>query len=106
MFARVTFGYPAPRYSFHARLPAQATTRLKESMMRFPTMQASCATAFLIAGTANADVVTDWNIKTLELSQAAQATSNAQARSLAMVHVAMSDAINSVTGKFSRYSAS
>ena len=60
------------------------------------------ATAFL-TGTAQADIVTDWNIKTLELTQAAQASGNAQARTLAMVHVAMSDAINSVKGRYTRY---
>ena len=55
---------------------------------------------------AHADVVTDWNIKTLELTQAVQASGNAQARTLAMVHVAMSDAINSVKGRYTRYAAS
>ncbi len=62
----------------------------------------SLSTAF-IAATARADIVTDWNIKTLELTQAAQSSGNAQARTLAMVHVAMSDAINSVKGRFTRY---
>jgi len=62
-------------------------------------------TAFL-TGPARADIVTDWNIKTLELTQAAQASGNAQARTLAMVHVAMSDAINSVKGRFTRYTTS
>jgi hypothetical protein len=63
------------------------------------------STVFLTAG-ARADIVTDWNIKTLELTQAAQASGNAQARTLAMVHVAMSDAINSVKGRFTRYTTS
>ncbi len=65
----------------------------------------SVATAISVIS-ANADVVTDWNTKTLELSQAAQASGNAQARTLAIVNVAMSDAINSVKGRFTRYAAS
>jgi hypothetical protein len=65
-----------------------------------------CSVAFLVAGTARADVVIDWNIKALALSQAAQASGNAQARTLAMLHVAMSDAINSVNGRFTRYNGS
>ena len=57
----------------------------------------------LLTGAARADVVTDWNIKALELNQTAQTPPSAQARSLAMVHVAMSDAVNSVKGRFTRF---
>jgi hypothetical protein len=59
----------------------------------------------LAAPDARADIITDWNVKTIELSQSAQLSGNAQARALAMVHVAMSDAVNSVTGRFARYTS-
>jgi hypothetical protein len=59
----------------------------------------------LLTGAARADVVTDWNIKTLELTLAAQTPPSAQARTLAMVHVAMSDAVNAVKGRFGHYGA-
>jgi hypothetical protein len=75
---------------------------IMNQLCRFAILGVS--TAFLTA-TARADIVTDWNIKTLELTQAVQATGNAQARTLAMVHVAMSDAINSVKGRFTRYTS-
>lgn len=57
----------------------------------------------LLTNVARADVITDWNIKTLEFTQAAQAPPSAQARTMALVHVAMSDAVNSVKGRFTRY---
>ena len=63
------------------------------------------ASIALLTGAVCADIITDWNIKTLELTQATQTSTSAQARTLAMVHVAMSDAINSVRGRFTRYNA-
>ena len=67
---------------------------------------ATIAAAALLAGAAHADIITDWNIKTLEFTRAAQSPGSAQARALAMVHVAMADAVNSVKGRFTRYRAS
>jgi hypothetical protein len=61
------------------------------------------ASMTLLTGAVSADVITDWNIKTLELTQSTQTPSSAQARTLALVHVAMSDAVNSVRGRFTRY---
>lgn len=64
---------------------------------------ATVSMCMLAATVASADVITDWNVKTIELSRSAQFSGNAQARALAMVHVAMSDAVNSVKGRFARY---
>jgi hypothetical protein len=50
---------------------------------------------------ARADVVTDWNALANTLV-AAEATNNPKARILAMVHVAMSDAINTVQNRYAR----
>ena len=54
------------------------------------------------ACSAHADTVTDWNQTTHEVMKAARASGGPAARSLAMVHVAMSDAINSVQNRYTR----
>jgi hypothetical protein len=54
---------------------------------------------------ANADVVTDWNQTAIAVLKAANVAGNPWTRSMAMVHVAMSDAVNSVQGRYTRYIA-
>jgi hypothetical protein len=57
----------------------------------------------LYAPAVHADVVTDWNHHTIEALKAAGTIGNPWSRSMAMVHVAMSDAVNSVQPKYTRY---
>ena len=57
----------------------------------------------LYAPTVHADVVTDWNQHTIEVLKAGNMVGNPWSRSMAMVHVAMSDAVNSVQPKYTRY---
>ena len=57
----------------------------------------------LCATTTHADVVTDWNQTALEALKAGNMVGNPWSRAMAMVHVAMSDAINSVQGRYTRY---
>ena len=54
-------------------------------------------------GTARADVVTDWNQTAIEVMKVAKVGGNPWSRTLAMMHVAMSDAINSVQNRYTRY---
>ena len=54
---------------------------------------------------AYADAVTDWNQIALEGLKAANVAGNPWSRTMAMVHVAMSDAINSVQGRYTRFVA-
>jgi hypothetical protein len=56
-------------------------------------------------GSAQADIVTDWNQTAIEVMKVAKLSANPWSRTLAMMHVAMSDAINSVQGRYSRYVA-
>jgi hypothetical protein len=51
--------------------------------------------------TARADVVTDWNV-TANALVANDVGNNPRLRTLAMVHVAMSDAINTVQNRYTR----
>jgi hypothetical protein len=53
--------------------------------------------------TARADAVTDWNQTAIEVMKTANVAGNPWSRALAMMHVAMSDAINSVQGRYERY---
>jgi hypothetical protein len=57
----------------------------------------------LYTTTAHADVVTDWNQTALEVLKTGNVLGNPWSRAMAMVHVAMSDAINSVQGRYTRY---
>ena len=54
-------------------------------------------------GTARADTVTDWNATAQEVFKVARVGGAPRARALAMMHVAMSDAINSVQGRYTCY---
>jgi hypothetical protein len=68
------------------------------------------AIAILIAvatGTVRADTVTDWNQTAIEVLKVARVGvgSGPGLRTLAMVHVVMFDAINSVQGRYTRYIA-
>ena len=57
--------------------------------------------AALLAASARADVVTDWNVIANALV-AKDVGNNPKLRTLAMVHVAMSDAINTVQNRYTR----
>ena len=59
--------------------------------------------AAFVAGAARADTVTDWNRTALAVMRAANVGTNPLSRTLAMVHVAMSDAVNSVEERYARY---
>ncbi len=54
---------------------------------------------------ANADIITDWNQTAIAVLKDANVAGNPWTRSMAMVHVAMSDAVNSVQGRYTRYVA-
>ncbi len=57
------------------------------------------------AGSAGADVITDWNQTAIAVMKTANVAGNPWTRNMAMVHVAMSDAVNSVQGRYARYVA-
>ena len=58
-----------------------------------------------LSTTARADVITDWNQTAIAAMKAANVGGNPWSRNMAMVHVAMSDAVNSVQGRYARYVA-
>jgi hypothetical protein len=73
-------------------------------------MKHSSALAFgivmsLAACSANADTITDWNQTAIAVLKNENVAGNPWSRSMAIMHVAMSDAINSVQGRFTRYVA-
>ena len=57
----------------------------------------------LAAFAARADVITDWNTATWQVMRAAQMDGAPGMRTLAMVHVAMADAVNTVQNRYTRY---
>jgi hypothetical protein len=70
-------------------------------------MKPSTAIAIVVfiavaTGTARADIVTEWNQTAIEVMKVARVAGNPWSRALAMMHVAMSDAINSVQDRYTR----
>ena len=53
--------------------------------------------------TAHADVITDWNAATYDIMDAANVSGAPAARTLAIVHVSMADAVNTVQNRYTRY---
>ena len=58
--------------------------------------------AALLSVPARADVVTDWNVTANTVMTAENVGNNPRLRNLAMMHVAMSDAINTVQNRYKR----
>ena len=52
---------------------------------------------------ARADIVTDWNVNAFDTLKAANIGGNPQIRALAIMHVAMSDAVNTVQNRYTRH---
>jgi hypothetical protein len=52
-----------------------------------------------------ADVITDWNTTAMDVMKAVNVAGNPWTRSMALVNVSMSDAVNSVQNRYSRYTA-
>jgi hypothetical protein len=61
-----------------------------------------CPLWLLVATLAHADTVSDWNQTAIDVMKVASVGGNLWSRPLAMVHVAMSDAINAVQGRYTR----
>ncbi len=74
---------------------------------RVVTISVAAAEALLALFTlpvpARADVVTDWNLTTLQVAAAARLNPQRQQRVPAMVHAAMHDAVNSVAPRYQPY---
>ena len=58
------------------------------------------AAVVVVASPASADVITDWNQTAIAAMKVANVAGNPWTRNMAMVHVAMSDAVNSVQNKY------
>jgi hypothetical protein len=56
-----------------------------------------------LASPARADVITDWNQAAVAAMKAANIGGNPWTRNMAMLHVAMSDAVNSVQGRYTSH---
>ncbi len=68
-----------------------------------PLKTAVLCVALAFAPLSKADVVTDWNQTTAEVMKAGNISGNPLTRALAMVHVAMADAVNTVQGRYTRF---
>jgi hypothetical protein len=76
----------APARSLRRRLPGVALLALA-----------------LTGAAARADIVTDWNALAFDTFEAANVAGNPQVRALAIVHVAMSDAVNTVQNRYTHH---
>jgi hypothetical protein len=66
-------------------------------------VRAALTAALLVAGPAGADVLGDWTNTTLKLGADARQLPPVQSRTMAMVHVAMFEAINAVETRYAPY---
>jgi hypothetical protein len=75
----------------------------KEATMN--VLKAAIVGLALISGstTVRADVITDWNSTAMDVMKAVNVGGNPWTRSMALVNVSMSDAVNSVQNRYSRY---
>ncbi len=64
---------------------------------------ASASLALVATAPAKADVVTDWNQTAIGAMKVANVANNPWSRNMAMMHVAMSDAVNTVQNKYAIY---
>lgn len=76
---------------------------------RTPRCRLSAIAALALAlgcAPARADTVTDWNVTAFDTFKAANIGGNPQIRALAIMHVAMSDAVNTVQNRYTRHALS
>src|SRR4051794_35633157 len=60
-------------------------------------------TLILSATQSRADLVTDWNKTAIEVMKAVNVAGNPWTRTLAMMHVSMSDAVNAAQNRYARF---
>src|SRR4030095_46312 len=89
------------------KIPATIQASSREAPMnRFVALGITIVIVMTLCSmAAHADVVTDWNQIAIDMLKAANIAVNPWSRSMAMVHVAMSDAINTVQGRYATYTA-
>lgn len=75
------------------------TLRCRLSAIAVLVVALGCATA-------RADTVSDWNVIAFDTFKAANIGGNPQIRALAIMHVAMSDAVNTVQNRYTRHALS
>src|SRR6185436_4631531 len=88
----------------------QQSPQLESIMSRRPsmkTLQSAVIGLALLAATpvAQADVITDWNQTAIDVMKAANVAGNPWTRSMALMNVAMSDAVNTVQSRYARFGA-
>ena len=72
-------------------------------MKRFPVSIGFAVLILLLASVSRADVVTDWNSAALDAIRADRTTPPQAARALAILHVAIYDAVNGITRTHEQY---
>ncbi|HEY4908422.1 MAG TPA: vanadium-dependent haloperoxidase [Methylomirabilota bacterium] len=81
---------------------ASSTAR---SRRRLPHLLAALVLA-AAASHASADTVTEWNQTSIDVLKAGNIAGNPWSRCMAMVHVAIADAVNTIQGRYTRYAVS
>ena len=88
------------RQDHHRRMSAGARSR------RWLSLLLATLAMVLTAGHAGADTVTEWNQTSIDVLKAGNVLGNPWSRSMAMVHVAIADAVNTIQGRYTRYAVS
>ena len=74
-------------------------------MKRLALISAIASFVLGLSGLTSADVVTDWNERAVVAGYTARVTPNVSSRQIAMVHIAMFEALNSIEPRYTPYRA-
>src|SRR5215218_2822038 len=95
-----------PRIGIRLRNPDQLSEARdpRKTEARMHALKTAVVGLALISGAtlARADVITDWNKTAMEVMKAVNVAGNPWTRTLAMVHVSMSDSVNAVQDRYGR----
>src|ERR1700716_3370358 len=91
------------RFTPHWQSSEKSDFSEKEATMN--VLKAAIVGLALMSGNTlvRADVITDWNNTAMDVMKAVNVAGNPWTRSMALVNVSMSDAVNSVQNRYSRY---
>src|SRR5882672_3483078 len=87
------------------RIVARDRLRLRKGEATMNAIKSAIAGLTLLSGATlvRADVITDWTQTALDVMKAVNVAGNPWTRSLAMMHVSMSDSVNAVQDRYARF---
>src|SRR5438552_11583590 len=88
-----------------SRVAVRDRLRLRKGEATMNALRTAIAGLTLLAGTTlvRADVITDWTQTAIDVMKAVNVAGNPWTRSMAIMHVSMSDSVNAVENRYARF---